>query len=165
MTTDADFFTDPEPMLATLARLFASEGAAKEVALLANSTATIKQTSYDNWNGGTYGYSLFLQIPHWLYNQIATEVENIEKSISEKASFLTRWYENEHLERVYLTNGASSKRKLGDAHLKGIGIGMEFMEQVQQDVKHGGDISQMGLNILGQSMTDAFEITDNRQHG
>src|SRR5437867_10889250 len=67
--------------------------------------------------------------------------------------------------RYVLTNGASSKRKLGDAHLKGIGIGMEFMEQVQQDVKHGGDISQMGLNILGQSMTDAFEITYNRQHG
>jgi len=125
MTTDADFFTDPEPMLATLARLFASEGAAKEVALLANSTATIKQTSYDNWNGGTYGYSLFLQIPHWLYNQIATEVENIEKSISEKASFLTRWYENEHLERVYITpiiTGDKEWRDKAKAWLAGDGV-------------------------------------------
>ena len=125
MTTDTDFFTNPEPMLATLARLFASEGAAKEVALLANSTATIKQTSYDNWNGGTYGYSLFLQIPHWLYNQIATDVEKIENSISEKASFLTRWYENEHLDRVYLTPVIASDKEWRDkakAWLAGDGV-------------------------------------------
>lgn len=103
MTNDEDFFKDPEPLLATIARLFASEGLAREVAILANSSAIIKQTSFDNWNGGTYGYSLFLQIPYWMNSQLANEIENSEKSILDKAQYLLRSYENDHLEKVYIT--------------------------------------------------------------
>jgi hypothetical protein len=125
MTTNDNFFSNPEPLLATLARLFASDGAAREVAILANSTATIKQTSYDNWNGGTYGYSLFLQVPHWLYNQIASDLENAERLISEKASFLTRAYENESLDRVYITPNIAEDKEWRDkakAWLAGDGV-------------------------------------------
>jgi hypothetical protein len=125
MTSSDNFFSNPEPILATLARLFASDGSAREVAILANSTATIKQTSYDNWNGGTYGYSLYLQVPHWLYNQIIGEVENAETKISEKASFLTRGYENEFLEKVYITPliaGDKEWRDKAKAWLAGDGV-------------------------------------------
>ena len=52
-------------------------------------------------------------------------VEQIEKSISEKASFLTRWYENEHLERVYITPliaGDKEWRDKAKAWLAGDGV-------------------------------------------
>ncbi|MEN6572631.1 MAG: hypothetical protein ABFD24_12405 [Anaerolineaceae bacterium] len=123
--TDENFFSNPEPLLATLANLFASSGAAREVAVLANSTARIKQTSYDNWNGGTYGYSLFLQIPNWLYNQVISEIESIEKSLSEKANLLSRGNENEFLERVYVTPQIADDnewREKAKAWLSGDGI-------------------------------------------
>jgi len=125
MTNDEGFYTNPEPLLATIARLFASEGAAREVAILANSTAAIKQTSYDNWNGGRYGYTLFLQIPYWMNSQLANEIENSENRVLEKAQFLLRSYENEHLEKVYITpeiTGDKEWRQKAKAWVAGEGI-------------------------------------------
>jgi hypothetical protein len=103
MVTNTDtFYKNPEPLLATLARLFAAEGAAREVAILANSVATIKQTSYDNWNGGITGFTLFIQVPYWFFNQISSELENSEKKIFEKAQFLLRPLgdDSDYLEKV-----------------------------------------------------------------
>jgi len=125
MTEDENFYTNPEPILATIARLFASEGAAREVAILANSKATMKQTIYDNWNGGTYGYSLFLQIPYWMHNQLAAEIENSENKICEKAQFLLRANENDYLEKVHITPAITGDKEWRDkakAWLAGDGV-------------------------------------------
>jgi hypothetical protein len=105
MATGAEnFYKNPEPLLATLARLFASEGAAREVAILANSTASIKQTSYDNWDGGIYGYTLYLQVPYWFFNQISSEIETSQSKICEKATFLIKPYtdDSDYLEKVVI---------------------------------------------------------------
>lgn len=87
-----------EGMLEALADLFAYEGAPREVAVLANSTGEVEQSSYDNWNGGTYGYTLILKIPKELYSQIHAERESLQDSIKEKCKpFYTG---NDHLEAV-----------------------------------------------------------------
>jgi len=81
-TNDLDEYAkDPEPFLATLAELLANEGETASVAVLANCKAVIKQTDYDNWDGGSHGYSIFLQIPSNLYKQIYDQRELIEKKI------------------------------------------------------------------------------------
>lgn len=49
---DVDVTRDPGPLVATLARLFASDGDARMVALLANSQISIEQTDWDNWRTG-----------------------------------------------------------------------------------------------------------------
>lgn len=125
MADPEEFYKNPEPLLATTARLFASEGAAREVAILANSQATIKQTSYDNWNGGIWGYSLYLHFPHWMNAQLANEIENSENKILEKAQYLLRSNETNHLEKVYITPEITSDnewREKAKALVAGEGI-------------------------------------------
>lgn len=125
MMSEDKFFEDPEPLLATLARIFANEGSAKEVAILANSTATIRQTHYDNWKGGTYGYSLFLENPQRLYSQISDEIDVIETNLTDMANNLTRGYENEYIEKFFITpliNRDIEWRNKAKAWLAGDGI-------------------------------------------
>ena len=50
---ETPFTSELESLLGTLARLFASEGAALEVALLTYSKPEILEEHYNNWNGGT----------------------------------------------------------------------------------------------------------------
>ena len=69
------FFSDPESVLGTLARIFAADGAAIEVAVLTYSSPELVQTHYDNWNNGTSYYSLILHLPLNLYPQIKDKIE------------------------------------------------------------------------------------------
>jgi hypothetical protein len=94
------FFADPDPVLGTLARLFAADGAAKEVAILTYSTPEIIQVDYDNWNGGTYYYNLFLHVPINLYPQIEGSKEEISSAIKEKVQVFLRGNENEVLSEI-----------------------------------------------------------------
>ena len=89
------FFADPEAVLGTTARLFAAEGAAREVALLTYSSPEIVETNYDNWNGGTWSYSLYLHVPLNLFPQIQEGVEKLEKAIYAKLQIFLESYSNE----------------------------------------------------------------------
>jgi hypothetical protein len=93
---------DLEPLLASLARLFAAEGKAREVAILANALSRIEETGYDNWNGGTYSYTIFLEIPPHLDVQIASSREEIQNGILEKAQLQTRGYGHQGIEAVII---------------------------------------------------------------
>lgn len=85
-----DLQKDLEPLLATLARSFAIEGNAREVALLATGTASIEQTDFDNWDGGTYGYTVYLQVPAPLYAQLEAERDKLEEKLKERLANLVR---------------------------------------------------------------------------
>ena len=96
-------FTNPEPLITTLARVFAQEGAATEVAVLANSKASIEQTGYDNWNGGSYTFTLYLELPYQIYTQLGDRRERIEKDIFAKATSLFRAYPKDNIGQVQIT--------------------------------------------------------------
>jgi hypothetical protein len=88
---------DIEALLATSARLFASEGSLREVAILANAEPSI------DWCGENFGqniYHLYLQVPHYLYSQISDEIEVCEDLILKKARILLKPYPDE---LAYLT--------------------------------------------------------------
>lgn len=68
-----DVDVDLESLLYTVSRVFAHQGKMAEVAILADASAELTQTHYDNWDGGTYGYTLFLRIPPALYALVADE--------------------------------------------------------------------------------------------
>jgi hypothetical protein len=78
-----------------MAKTFAAEGKAREVAILAHAQVRMEQTDYDNWNGGTYGYTVFLGLPAHLYAQLTDTQGDIERELLNKATKLTRIYENE----------------------------------------------------------------------
>ena len=94
------FFADPESILGTLARLFAAEGAAREVAVLTYSTPEIVETGYDNWNGGTAFYALFLHVPLNLYPQIQEGLGLLQQSICDKAQVFLERFPNDRLTEV-----------------------------------------------------------------
>ncbi|MGQ0801850.1 MAG: hypothetical protein ACT4NL_17270 [Pseudomarimonas sp.] len=71
------FFADPEPILGTLARMFAAEAAAREVAVLTYSSPEVVETQYDNWNGGTTSHTLFLHVPINLFPQLQEGLGNL----------------------------------------------------------------------------------------
>lgn len=75
-------YNDPHPLVATLARLFAAQGQAIEVAILANSTPVILQINFDNWNGGTGIFNLILPVPHYLFAQIEITVQELKSLLS-----------------------------------------------------------------------------------
>jgi hypothetical protein len=94
------FFADPEPILGTLARLFAAEAAAREVAVLTYSSPEVVETHYDNWNGGTTFHTLFLHVPINLYPQLQEGLGNLEQAICDKAQVLLEQYTNDRLTQV-----------------------------------------------------------------
>ena len=96
----SNFFADPESILGTLARMFAADGAAREVALLTYSTPELGDARHDNWNGGSTFYTLILHAPINLYTQIAEDKEEIEKSIGNKIELFLQKNSNEYLDGV-----------------------------------------------------------------
>jgi hypothetical protein len=88
---------DIEALLATSARLFASEGSLREVAILANAEPSIE---WCEENFGRNIFHLYLQVPHYLYSQISDEIEVCEDLILKKARILLKPYPDE---LAYLT--------------------------------------------------------------
>lgn len=114
-----------EAILATVARLLASEGRAKEVGILANAEAILKQTDYDNWDGGVYIYTLYLQIPVWLYSQVNSEKEECEKRILEQISPVMNSFPKDHIRNVYISPQQTEDKDWRDkakAWLAGTGV-------------------------------------------
>ena len=77
---------DPSPLLGTLARLYAVEGNARMVALLASAAVSIEQIEWDNWNGGTGTYEIRLELPTALYAQIQRELDAIHQELATRLS-------------------------------------------------------------------------------
>jgi len=92
-----------DKILAAMAKMFAQEGRTREVAILAHSESRIEQTAYDNWDGGTYGYTVCLQLAPHHYAQLTDQQVEIEKVFCQKAVNLTRTYPNESIDAFMLT--------------------------------------------------------------
>ncbi len=85
-----DTTQEAEGLLYTLARIYAQRGQAKEVAILADAEPFLRQTDYDNWDGGIYLYTLYLRVSHTVYAQIEADREEIERQIQEEAGRIFR---------------------------------------------------------------------------
>lgn len=92
-----DFPIDLETFLVALARMFKHSGGVKEVALLAESVPELRLEDYDNWNGGTYSWSLTLRCPYQLFVQVEEEREQIASKLTEKAKILFEEIDNHSL--------------------------------------------------------------------
>lgn len=77
-------FDEPDDILATTAGLLDAEGMQQAAALLKSADARFEQTSYDNWNGGTYTYTLYLRVPAEHYGRLGTGREALEQHIAER---------------------------------------------------------------------------------
>jgi hypothetical protein len=92
MPFTGDIEKDADLLIQNAARLFATEGDAKLVAVLINLETSASQTDYDNWNGGTYTYTIFLDLPQAVFSEIQSELQQIEESIEKKLSVFSHKY-------------------------------------------------------------------------
>jgi hypothetical protein len=97
------FVNNLEPLLATLARLYAIEGRAREVAILSEAQASTEVVNWTGWNDSIAQFQLYLTIPVHLYFQLGDEREVIEKSMLEKAQMVLRASLDEVLLEVLIT--------------------------------------------------------------
>ncbi|MEX1041320.1 MAG: hypothetical protein WDZ51_11845 [Pirellulaceae bacterium] len=116
---------NPEPLLHALARLFASDGAATEVAILTYSLPEIGEPHYDNWNGGTDHYTITLHVPLKLYAQIESRVSEIETRITERLDRFNDRSARDQLSSVKLRPAVLDDpewRSRAQAWLSGLGV-------------------------------------------
>lgn len=82
--------------LATISEILEAEGnkLAKEILEVADSK--IKETGYDNWNGGTTIWTIFLEVPPKKFTQIKPKKEEIESQINEALKSIVAQFEGEN---------------------------------------------------------------------
>ncbi|NMG43814.1 hypothetical protein GPA22_08730 [Aromatoleum toluvorans] len=92
MPQTGDFGKDINLLVQNVARLFAHEGNAKLVSILSYATISADQTGFDNWDGGTDIYTVYLEVPQAIYLEINAELDAIAKAIQERlGTFLHRY--------------------------------------------------------------------------
>lgn len=108
-----EFFQPTETVVESLIQLFKHQNKLETVNLLENAEASIEETEYDNWDGGTYYFKLSLRIPLKLFAGLESRVDQFEEAIAKKITTILRDTGNHHLSRVeiapILANPATSK--------------------------------------------------------
>lgn len=95
----------------TVTEIAKADGVDAITDLLLNSIATIQQTSYDNWNGGTYGYTVYLEVDVKIFINIKDNLEETERLIFERFRVGTRHLENESIDKVSIVPKAYTVNK------------------------------------------------------
>jgi hypothetical protein len=73
---------DIEPYLATVAELLAAEGMMTPLEILRTAQSRVERTGFDNWNGGTAIWTIFLEIPPAAYAQLGEKRTVVEEQIT-----------------------------------------------------------------------------------
>ncbi|MGE9312242.1 hypothetical protein ACLOAU_11365 [Niabella sp. CJ426] len=89
-----------QSLLSTVTEIAKADGAEDMIDLLTNSQITIQQTDYDNWNGGLYGYTIYICVDVKTFINHRDNIEHIEKDIDSRFSLAIRHLDNEQISRV-----------------------------------------------------------------
>lgn len=95
-----DDLSEFENLLHTVTEIAKADGEEDIVGLLTNSQITIQETDYDNWNGGTYGYTIYICIDVKTFINFRDRIEDVEKAIESRFSLAIRHIENERISTV-----------------------------------------------------------------
>jgi hypothetical protein len=119
------YIDNSDPFLATVARLLAKHGSATEVSILANGQVTLKQTSYDSWDGGIYNFSIIIVLPSNLFYQVCSQRQFYEENILNVSREVSRSAETQFIENVSIVvevNGTENWRERAKDWIAGKGI-------------------------------------------
>ncbi len=75
---------NPDKYLATVAEILTAEGMSGAAEVLRKSTPVIEETGYDNWDGGTRIWTIFLHIDPKSYAQLGSKREAFEEQIDNR---------------------------------------------------------------------------------
>lgn len=99
MLDNTNEFTE---LVYTVTEIVKSENSDELIQLLINSQITIEQTEYDNWNGGTYGYTVYFAMDAKTFIGVKDKLETIERVLLDRFNIATRHLDNENIVRVSL---------------------------------------------------------------
>ena len=98
--SNAKLAATDEEIIETILRMLKSSGKSEAASLLRNSRSRFEQTGYDNWNGGTRTYTLYIEIAPEMFavlgdrkNEIKSEVEKHLTEVTNQLS--SDWYQVE----------------------------------------------------------------------
>src|SRR5438309_1677090 len=92
-----------EAVVATLTELFRHQGNHLPCDVLENAKPRIEETGYDNWDGGLYLFTLFLDLPLKVFASIEPDVSRMEKVIAGKLPSVLRNTGNTLLREVAIS--------------------------------------------------------------
>lgn len=85
------------PVLSTAISLMRSRNQETFCELILKAEVNVQNTDYDNWNGGTYGYTVFLDLPVKVYASMQKDgIEEAEKVIGETLNEVTKGDDNHY---------------------------------------------------------------------
>ncbi len=91
-----------DSIIATLASLYRHQQKTMLVKIIEGARASIEETEYDNWNGGTYYYTLYLDISIELFASIESNLSKYEKEIESKLQVVLRGMGSQVLNNVVI---------------------------------------------------------------
>jgi hypothetical protein len=75
-----------EEIIETVHRMLIAAGRHEAASLLQKSRVRFEETGYDNWNGGTYSITLYVQVAPETFVVLGDRRETVEKEIGEPLS-------------------------------------------------------------------------------
>ena len=87
-----DIAADPEQYLAAASDMLLAEGMNEAADLLKKSTPRFDETGYDNWNGGTAIWTIYLLIDPSEYARLGTKREGLEEQVSARLKPILEQY-------------------------------------------------------------------------
>lgn len=97
------FPLEPEATLNTMSQMFAAQGKAREVAIVASAKAVFEYVDFDNWNGGTNLYEFNLQIPVPLFSSIENDLQDCKSELMEAMKSITAHILDSHVRGINVT--------------------------------------------------------------
>ncbi len=94
---DDGFSIPVSQVMATMSALLRHQGLHDLDEVFGSASARIEETGYDNWNGGTYFYTLSLHVPISLFARLQANLPEIEATIGSKLAATFRHNERERL--------------------------------------------------------------------
>jgi hypothetical protein len=91
------FPVDDEAVLDTVIRMLSASGESEAAGLLRSSRSRFEETGYDNWDGGTYTYTLYVEVAAETFIAVEDRREEIETLILARLKdatkqFRSHWY-------------------------------------------------------------------------
>src|SRR5215213_4455202 len=84
------FTEDVGPLVATLSQLARLDGSDLEQEVLLASRPRLEEPEHDNWDGGTYYYTLTLAVPVEVFARLGAQVSSLEQQIAKRIEQVLR---------------------------------------------------------------------------
>ncbi len=128
-------------IIATVRQLATADNHETLLDILNHSDISIQQTGYDNWNGGQYFYTIYLQLEINQFVKIRDDLDIWEKLLEENFSLPVRHLEDEFISRVLISPKSSLNSKaetnphrpLSAAEQKKKTLLSTYLDQISED--------------------------------